>query len=246
MTLPKIVSRDEWLAARKELLTSEKESLRARDALNTRRRMLPMVRLEKDYQFDGPDGTVSLAALFDGQRQLIVQHFMLAPGQGTGCEGCTGAVDELSDGLLRHLRARGTAYAIVARAPLAELDAYRKERGWNIPFYSSFGSSFNYDFNVTLDSSVAPVMFNYRSPDELRASGFDWVLSDQPWEQPGMSCFLRDGSAIFHTYSTYARGTEQTGGAYGFLDMTALGRQEDWEEPAGRSEASRGAGPMFE
>jgi predicted dithiol-disulfide oxidoreductase (DUF899 family) len=129
---------------------------------------------------------------------------------------------------------------------LAKLDAYRKKRGWSIPFYSSFGSDFNYDFHVTIDEAVTPVEFNYRGPDELRATGFDWILSGQPQEQPGMSCFLRSDGEIFHTYSTYARGTEQVGGSYGFLDMTALGRQEDWEEPKGRSDASRGAGPIFD
>jgi predicted dithiol-disulfide oxidoreductase (DUF899 family) len=113
--------------------------------------------------------------------------------------------------------------------------------------YSSYGSDFNYDFNVTLDASVAPVMFNYRGPDELREAGQEWILNagDQPMEQPGNSCFLRDGDEIFHTYSTFARGTEQLGGAYGILDMTALGRQEDWEEPRGRSSVSRGPIPDF-
>jgi predicted dithiol-disulfide oxidoreductase (DUF899 family) len=244
MTLPEIVSRQDWLAARKELLTSEKEAVRAKDALNSRRRRLPMVRVAKDYRFAGPDGPAGLLDLFDGGRQLVVQHFMFDPAWEDGCGSCTAAVDELSDGLLRHLRARSTAYAVVARAPLTKLDAYRAERGWTVPFYSSFGSDFNYDFHVSLNAEVEPVMFNYRGPDELRAAGQGWVL-DGPMEQPGMSCFLRDGDQVFHTYSTFARGTEQAGDAYGILDMTALGRQEEWEEPKDRADTSRGAIPDF-
>jgi predicted dithiol-disulfide oxidoreductase (DUF899 family) len=244
MTLPEIVSQEDWLAARKELLTSEKEAVRAKDALNARRRRLPMVRVEKDYRFEGPEGPVGLRDLFDGERQLVVQHFMFDPAWEDGCSSCTAAVDELSDGLLRHLRARSTVYAVVARAPLPKLDAYRARRGWTIPFYSSHGSDFNYDFHVSLDDRVAPVMFNYRGPDELRAAGQGWAL-DEPMEQPGMSCFLRDGDDVFHTYSTFARGTEQAGDSYGILDMTALGRQEDWEEPKGRADTSRGPIPDF-
>jgi predicted dithiol-disulfide oxidoreductase (DUF899 family) len=136
---------------------------------------------------------------------------------------------------------------VVARAPLAKLAKYRAKRGWSIPLYSSFGSDFNYDFHVTLDASVAPIRFNYRGPDELREAGMEWMLDtgNQPMEQPGMSCFLRDGDEVFHTYSTFGRGTEQTGGAYGILDMTALGRQEDWEQPKGRAGTSRGPVPDF-
>jgi predicted dithiol-disulfide oxidoreductase (DUF899 family) len=244
---PDVVPREAWLAARRALLISEKEALRAKDALNTRRRELPMVRVEKDYRFDGPDGQVGLLDLFDGERQLVVQHFMFHPDWEDGCGSCTAAVDELSEGLLRHLRARSTVYAVVARAPIATLERYRAKRGWSIPLYSSFGSDFNYDFHVTLDASVTPVQFNYRGPDELRAAGMEWILDTdaQPMEQPGMSCFLRDGDEVFHTYSTFARGTEQLGGAYGVLDMTALGRQEDWEEPKGRAGTSRDAIPDF-
>src|SRR5690348_13128347 len=208
MSLPKVVSRDEWLVARKALLEREKASVRAKDALNTARRELPMVRVEKAYIFEGPEGKVGLADLFGGQRQLVLQHFMFDPSWEDGCPSCSAGIDELSDGLLRNLRARSTNYAIVARAPLAKIEAYRAKRGWTIPVYSSYGSDFNYDFNVTLDSSVAPVMFNYRGPEELRAAGMEWTLDTkaQPMEQPGMSCFLRDGEDIFHTYSTFARG----------------------------------------
>jgi predicted dithiol-disulfide oxidoreductase (DUF899 family) len=155
----------------------------------------------------------------------------------------------MSDGLLRHVRARETNFAVVARAPLAKIEKYRAKRGWSIPIHSSYGSDFNYDFHVTLDASVAPIQFNYRyrGPDELRAAGLGWILEadDQPMEQPGMSCFLRDGDDVFHTYSTFARGTEQTGDAYGILDLTALGRQEAWEEPKGRIDAAHNAVPDF-
>ena len=244
---PAVVSPGEWLAARKDLLAAEKASVRAKDALNTRRRQLPMVRVDKEYRFDGPDGPAGLGDLFAGRPQLVVQHFMFHPDWDEGCGSCTAAVDELSEGLLRHLGARGTSYAVVARAPLAKLADYRAKRGWTIPLYSSFGSDFNYDFHVTLDASVAPVQFNYRDPGELRAAGMDWILDPaaQPMEQPGMSCFLRHDDAVFHTYSTFGRGTEQTGGAYGILDMTALGRQESWEQPPGRAGTARDPIPDF-
>ena len=247
MSLPHAVSRDEWLSARKALLAREKEALRAKDALNTERRNLPMVKIDKEYAFEGPEGRATLADLFAGRRQLVLQHFMFDPSWEDGCSSCTAAVDELSEGLLRHLRARETNYVIVARAPIATIEKYRAKRGWSIPIYSSYGSEFNYDFHVTLDASVAPIQFNYRGPDELRDAGMEWILNtdDQPMEQPGMSCFLRDGEEIFHTYSTFARGTEQVGGAYGVLDMTALGRQEAWEEPKDRVDTSRGPVPDF-
>jgi predicted dithiol-disulfide oxidoreductase (DUF899 family) len=247
MSMPKIVSRDEWHAARTDLLSREKDAVRAKDELNTRRRNLPMVRIEKNYEFDGPDGRVGLGDLFDGSRQLVLQHFMFDPSWEDGCGSCTAALDEVSDGMVRHLRARDTNYAVVARAPLAKIEKYRAKRGWSIPIHSSYGSDFNYDFHVTLDASVAPIEFNYRDADELRGAGMEWILdpASQPCEQPGMSCFLRDGDDIFHTYSTFARGTEQLGGAYGALDMTALGRQEEWEEPKGRVDTSRGPVPDF-
>ncbi|HLL65785.1 MAG TPA: DUF899 domain-containing protein [Micromonosporaceae bacterium] len=247
MNVPKVAERDDWLAARKALLASEKEATRAKDALNAQRRNLPMVRIDKEYVFAGPEGSVGLSDLFAGCRQLVVQHFMFDPSWEDGCGSCTGAVDGISDGLLRQLRARDTNLVVVARAPLAKLDRYRAKRGWAMPFYSSYGSDFNYDFHVTLDASVAPIQFNYRGPDELREAGLGWILKteDQPMEQPGYSCFLRADEGIFHTYSTFGRGTEQASDAYGFLDMTALGRQEDWEEPKGRAATARGAVPSF-
>jgi predicted dithiol-disulfide oxidoreductase (DUF899 family) len=244
--LPKVVSRDEWLVARRELLGGEKEATRAKDALNTRRRLLPMVKIEKDYRFDGPEGQVGLLDLFADNRQLVIQHFMFDPSWDDGCASCTASVDEISDGLLRHLRVRTTAFAVIARAPLSKIEKYRAKRGWSIPIYSAYSSDFNYDFHVTLDASVAPIQFNYRGPDELIEAGQGWILNsdDQPMEQPGLSCFLRQGDDIFHTYSTFGRGTE-VGDAYSILDLTALGRQEAWEQPEGRADTSLGAGPYF-
>ena len=244
MSLPRIVSRDEWRAARVALLAEEKAMTRARDALSARRRELPMVRVEADYRFQGPSGEAGLADLFDGRHQLIVQHFMFDPDWDDGCPSCTAAADEISAGLLEHHRARDTNLVVVSRAQLAKLEDYRARRGWTFPWYSSSGSPFNYDFHVTLDPSVAPVEFNYRDADELRAVGLDWLLQGSS-EQPGYSAFLRAGDEVFHTYSVFARGTEWLGGAYAFLDLTALGRQEDWEEPKGRADSVRGPRPDF-
>ncbi len=244
MSLPQVVSREEWTEARKQLLLREKELTRARDALNADRRRLPMVRIDKPYRFEGPDGPASLADLFEGRRQLVVQHVMFDPDWDAACKGCTAGIDELSDGLIAHLHSRDTTYALVSRAPLAKLQAYAASRGWTLPWYSSFGSDFNYDFHVTIDGSVAPIQFNYRDEQELARAGMDWILEGSS-EQPGMSCFLRDGDGIYHTYSTFARGTEQLGGSYAVLDMTALGRQEAWEEPKGRVEKPHGADPSF-
>lgn len=244
MSLPKVVSKPEWLAARKDLLADEKAMTKARDQLSTKRRELPMVLVDKPYTFDGPAGKTTLADMFDGRRQLIIQHFMFDPSWDEGCQSCTAASDELSDGLLRHLNARDTSFAVVSRAPLEKLERYKATKDWTFPWYSSFGSDFNYDYNVTIDSSVAPVMFNFRDATELEQHDMGWLLEGSS-EQPGYSMFLRDGDSIFHTYSVYARGTEMLGGAYYFLDLTALGRQEDWEEPKGRSDVARGAMPNF-
>jgi predicted dithiol-disulfide oxidoreductase (DUF899 family) len=244
MTLPEIATYDEWHAARVALLAEEKAMTKARDELSTKRRMLPMVRVEKDYKFDGPNGPASLLDLFDGRTQLIIQHFMFDPSWEDGCSSCTASSDELSDGLLRHLHARDTTFAVVSRAPLDKLERYKQKRGWTFPWYSSFGSDFNYDYHVSLDASVAPVEFNFRGPEELKAHDLGWTL-EQPSEQPGYSTFLAVDGDVFHTYSVYARGTEWLGGSYAFLDLTALGRQEDWEEPKGRSDNVRGAVPDF-
>jgi len=246
MTLPAIVSRDEWLAARTALLAKEKELTRARDALNAERRRLPMVRIEKDYAFDTPDGRRSLLELFEGRTQLIVRHFMFNPEWDDGCPSCTAAADELSEGLFEHLRVRDTTMVTMSRAPLHKIEDYKRRKGWTFPWYSSYGSDFNYDFGVTIDESVAPAVYNYRSKAEHEDKGTGYYFDgEQPIEQPGLSVFLRVGDDVFHTYSMYARGGETVGGSYYFLDLTALGRQEDWEEPKGRAESARSATPDF-
>ena len=244
MTLPQIADRDAWHKARVELLAEEKAMTKARDALSTKRRMMPMVRIEKDYRFEGPKGPATLLDMFDGRRQLIIQHFMFDPSWDEGCSSCTAASDELSEGLLRHINARDTSFAAVSRAPLAKLERYKTSRGWDFPWYSSYGSDFNYDFHVTIDASVAPVEWNFRGPEELKAHGMEWMLEGSS-EQPGYSTFLTQDGEVFHTNSVFARGTEWLGGSYAFLDLTALGRQEEWEEPKGRSGSARTATPDF-
>jgi len=245
MSLPRIASRDEWLAVRKELLDHEKELTRRRDALNIERRELPMVEIEKDYRFDGPDGDVGLIDLFDGRAQLIIYHFMFDPDWEEGCPSCTAGTDELSPGFFEHLRVRDTSYAMVSRAPLPKLEAWKAKRGWDIPWFSSFGSDFNFDFGVTIDESAGFDTYNYRTKAEFEAMGSDFFEFDQPFEMPGRSCFLQVDGRVFHTYSQFARGLESTGGSYYFLDLTALGRQEEWEEPKGRSDSVRSARPDF-
>jgi predicted dithiol-disulfide oxidoreductase (DUF899 family) len=244
MALPEIVSREEWLVARTALLAREKELTRRRDQLNADRRRLPMVRVDEPYVFEGPDGPVSLLDMFRGRRQLVVQHVMFGPDWDEPCPSCAAGLDEFSDGFARHIGARETTFAAVARAPWPKIDAMRARKGWTFDMYSSFGSAFNYDYHVTLDASVAPVRFNYRDADELRAAGMAWA-ADSPGEQPGVSCFLRDGDAVFHTYSTFGRGTEGLGDSYYLLDLTALGRQEEWEEPKGRAANPGPAMPDF-
>jgi predicted dithiol-disulfide oxidoreductase (DUF899 family) len=245
MSLPRIASRDDWRAARIELLAREKELTRQRDALSAERRNLPMVQIEKDYVLDGPAGPSHLPDLFEGRAQLIIYHFMYDPEWEVGCSSCTAGTDELSAGFLDHLHTRDTTYAMVSRAPLAKLAAWKAERGWDVPWYSSYGSDFNYDFGVTLDESRGSAEYNYRSRAEFEAKGEDFFSSAQPFEMPGQSCFLQAGGRVFHTYSQYARGLECTGGSYYFLDLTALGRQEEWEEPKGRSESVRSNQPDF-
>ena len=246
MPLPPIVSREEWLEARTALLAEEKELTRARDALNVRRRHLPMVEIDRPYAFEGPEGEVGLLDLFEGRRQLVVGHFMFDPDWDEGCPSCTAGADELAPGLLEHLHARATSFAYVSRAPLAKLEAYKARRGWTFPWYSSFGSAFNHDFGVTVDESVAPAHYNYKTRAEHERAGTGYYFEgEQPIEEPGTSAFLRDGDRVFHTYSTFGRGAEWLGGSYAFLDLTALGRQEAWEEPKGRADAPHGADPSF-
>ena len=233
MNLPRIASHEEWLEARRELLAKEKELTRARDALSTERRELPMVEITKDYVFHGPEGELRLIDMFEGRHQLVLGHFMFDPDWEEGCASCSAGVDEVSDGLLEHLHTRDTSLAYVSRAPLEKLERWKRKKGWEINWYSSDGSDFNYDFGVTLDESVKPAEYNFRPAGDLEG------------EMPGTSCFLRVDERVFHTYSTFARGAEMLGGSYYWLDLTALGRQEEWEEPKGRSIEARPAQPDF-
>ncbi|MCX6047496.1 MAG: DUF899 domain-containing protein [Chloroflexi bacterium] len=220
MAHPNIVTNEEWLESRKALLLKEKELTKQQDRLSAERRRLPMVKLEKEYTFDGPEGKVSLLDLFEGRHQLIVYHFMFDPAWDKGCDGCTGYVNALGD--LSALQERDTSFVLISRAPLAKLEAYKTLKGWDRPWYSSFGSDFNYDFHVTLDENVAPVEYNYRSKPGDKG------------EAPGTSVFFRIGDDIFHTYSTFARGGEYLTHTSTLLDITPYGRQEDWEDsPAG-------------
>jgi predicted dithiol-disulfide oxidoreductase (DUF899 family) len=222
--LPEIVSREEWREARITLLAEEKELTRRRDALSARRRRLPMVRIEKEYVFEGPEGKVTLAGLFGDRRQLVVHHAMFGPDWDAACPRCTAATDGYTRTLLGELHARDTAFAMICRAPIAKVEAHCRGRGWALPWYSSYNSDFNYDFRVTLDRSIPQLEYNYRP--EPGALGDD----DDSAELPGASCFLRKGDEVFHTYSAYARGLDHTDLANAFLDLTALGRQEAWEQ----------------
>lgn len=241
--LPTVASREEWLTARTQLLRREKELTRERDRLNADRRRLPMVRIEKDYRFTGPDGEVSLPDLFGDRQQLLVQHLMFDPFWDEPCGSCTAMADGMSENVRAQLRRRNTAFAAVSRAPQEKLRSWRDSRGWTFPWYSSFGSEFNYDFHVTIDPAVAPVEYNYKDQAELEAQNIAW----RGWsgEQPGISCFLRVGDEVFHSYSTFGRGVEVMMPAYPLLDLTALGRQEEWEKPSGRAPAVYPADPVL-
>jgi predicted dithiol-disulfide oxidoreductase (DUF899 family) len=246
MSLPQIVSRDEWLDARKALLAKEKELTRARDALNAERRRLPMVEITKDYVFTGPDGEASLLDLFGEHLQLILGHMMFDPSWEDGCPSCSAGADEVSRGLIEHLHTRDTELVYVSRAPIEKLERWKARKGWFFPWYSSYGSDFNYDFDVTVDGSVKPAVYNYKSKAEHEQAGTGYYFEgEQPIEEPGTSCFLRVGDDVFHTYSTFGRGAEMMGGSYYWLDLTALGRQEDWEEPKGRAASVHAASPDF-
>lgn len=230
--LPAVVSREEWLAARKELLLKEKELTRARDRVNADRRRLPMVRIDKLYTFQGQNGTVGLLDMFEGRPQLVMHHFMYAPEWDEGCPSCASAADGI--GKLRQLHARNTTLVAVSRAPYAKLAAFRERMGWTFPWYSSYGTDFNYDFHATVDDRVAPPMVHFRTKAELAEAGFP-LAEDLNGEWPGISAFLQVDGEVFHTYSTYGRGIQEFHYGIPYLDLTALGRQEVWEEPKGRA-----------
>ncbi|MBN9561848.1 MAG: DUF899 domain-containing protein [Alphaproteobacteria bacterium] len=217
MEAHKVVSRDEWLAARKALLAKEKEHTRARDALSAERRALPWVKIEKVYVFDGPNGRETLEDLFAGRSQLIVKHFMLGPDWEEGCVGCSFQTDHF-DGALPHLEHHDVTLVAVSRAPLAKIEAFRKRMGWGVKWVSSYGSDFNFDFHVSFteeDAARGRVYYNYEEQP---------FVSD---ELSGESVFFRDANGnVFHTYSAYARGTESLINTYNFLDLTPKGRNE--------------------
>jgi predicted dithiol-disulfide oxidoreductase (DUF899 family) len=229
VTLPQVASRDEWLTARLELLTREKEAMRAQDAVTAQRRELPMVEVDKPYAFDGPDGPARLLDLFEGRHQLIVYHFMwnnsAARARGDqsadeGCASCSFTIDSV--GRLDHLHASDTTFALVSRAPQAEIEKFRARMGWTIPWYSSAGSDFNYDFHVTNDEAVAPVEFNYKDKATLALSKkTEFVING---DGQAVSVFVRDEDTVFHTYTTYGRGTEFMMSTYQFLDLTPMPR----------------------
>jgi predicted dithiol-disulfide oxidoreductase (DUF899 family) len=240
--LPKVVAQEEWLAARKELLVKEKELTRLRDRVNADRRRLPMVRIDKPYTFEGPNGAVGLLDMFEGRQQLVMHHFMWtfdmdADGnehpRDTGCPSCSSAADHIP-ATLRQLHVRNTTLVAVTRAPYDKIAAFRERMGWTFPWYSSWGSDFNYDFHATVDDRVASVRIFYRTEAELAAAGMPYTQRMRG-DWPGISAFLRVSDEVFHTYSTFGRGIEEFHYGIPYLDLTALGRQEAWEEPKGRA-----------
>jgi predicted dithiol-disulfide oxidoreductase (DUF899 family) len=215
---PNVVSHAEWLAARGEFLKKEKEFTRLRDELSRQRRTLPWEKVEKRYEFDSTGGKVTLADLFCGRSQLIVYHFMLVPGWQEGCKGCSYLADHF-DGSTIHLANRDTTLTVVSRAPLAEIEAFKRRMGWKFAWVSSFGSDFNFDYHVSF------------TPEE-RSSGkvyYNYAAGEFPSEEgPGASVFAKDAAGeVFHTYSSYARGLDILVGAYNFLDLVPKGRDED-------------------
>lgn len=208
MDLPDVVSQDEWESAQQQLRVKEKEATRARDALAAERRRQPRLLVKKEYVLQGPNGPASLADLFEGRRQLLVYHFMFGPNQSEGCDGCSMFVDQV--GHLAHLHARDGSFALVSRAPMDKLKAYRRRMSWEIPWYSSADSDFNVDFGV--------------SPERPQPDRY------QDGEAFGLSAFLRDGDVVYRTYFTNGRGVEALGSVWTLLDLTPLGRQEAWED----------------
>ena len=214
-----IVSHDEWIAARKAYLVEEKAFTRARDALARKRRELPWERVDKRYAFEGPNGKETLADLFGTKSQLIVYHFMLGPGWEAGCPSCSYLADHF-DGAVIHLTQRDVSFVVISRAPLAEIEKFKKRMGWRFNWVSSFGSDFNADYQVSFtaqEKAGGKVMYNYEYIDKFPSE-----------ERPGASVFYKDaGGAVFHTYSTYGRGLDILLGTYNFLDLAPKGRDED-------------------
>ena len=214
----KIVSKAEWLVARKDLLTREKELTRLRDEVSRHRRELPWVKVDKEYLFEGPDGKETLADLFDGRSQLIVYHFMFGPGWEEGCKSCSYLADHF-DGANWHLPHRDVTLAVISRAPLSELEPYKKRLGWRFKWVSSHGNDFNFDYHVsaTDDEKAKERMFYNYQTDELNCD-----------EMPGLSVFYKNENGdVFHTYSTYARGLDILVSTYNFLDFVPKGRDEN-------------------
>jgi len=226
MDIPRVVSEPEWLTARTQLLAKEKEVTRAKDAVDAARAELPMTEVTKEYTFTGPAGPAGLGELFEGRRQLITYHFMWRhaesgiPGEDQGCPTCSFLVDSIGE--LSHLHACDTTLALVSRAPAASIERFRKRMGWTVPWYSSQGSDFNYDFHVSFDEAKAPLEYNFTQGEALQKAS-PYIRSGT--DGPGVSVFLRDGGRIFHTYSAYARGLDTLLGTYRWLELTPLGRQ---------------------
>ena len=214
----RIVSENEWLAARKQFLNKEKEFSRLRDDLSRQRRELPWLKVEQSYVFDGPDGKETLGDLFGGRSQLIVYHFMLGPGWEEGCPSCSFLMDH-ADGALVHLNARDVTLLAVSRAPLPQIEAFKKRMGWRFKWVSSYGNNFNYDYHVSAtkeEIAKGKMYYNY----EMEELGVE--------ELPGVSVFYKDDAGdVFHTYSCYARGGDILIGTYNYLDLTPKGRDED-------------------
>ena len=213
----RIVSRDEWIAERKMVLAREKELTRLRDQIAGERRALPWVHIDKNYVFETPDGRRTLADLFDGRRQLLVQHFMLAPDWEQGCPSCSFMADH-SDGMNVHLAHRDVTLVAISRAPLSDIERFRRRMGWQFTWVSSHGSDFNYDFGVSFTPEEV-------AKGELHYNFGSWPFAYEEW--PGISVFFKDdANEVFHTYSTYGRGVEVMMGAYNMLDLTPKGRDE--------------------
>jgi predicted dithiol-disulfide oxidoreductase (DUF899 family) len=215
----RIVSREEWLAARKAFLTKEKEFTRTRDELSRQRRELPWVKVEKTYTFDAPEGRVTLGDLFAGKGQLLVYHFMMGPGWEEGCPSCSFWADNYN-GVVVHLAHRDTTLVAISRAPLAKIEAYKKRMDWTFRWVSSLGSDFNFDYEASFKPGEERPLYNFGT------------MKPYGEETPGISAFRRgDDGAIYHTYSTYARGLDMLNGAYHLLDLTSKGRDEDPAHP---------------